>query len=123
MTVETTYHFYCRLIMESHWGSQPQVKKSPVFADDYFRRVPLLDIMPALPGPSADSPLWSGGCPREYIVEDTMGRTLVVDDFATMRKIGKNVLRQIDITDVAEAENGKMALDILKKNAAVLTLS
>ena len=29
-----------------------------------------------------------------------MGRTLVVDDFSTMRKIVKNVLRQIDITDV-----------------------
>ncbi len=47
-----------------------------------------------------------------------MGKTLVVDDFSTMRKIVKNVLRQINITDVAEAENGKMALDVLKKNAA-----
>ena len=47
-----------------------------------------------------------------------MGKTLVVDDFATMRKIVKNVLRQINITNVAEAENGKMALDILKKDPA-----
>ncbi len=47
-----------------------------------------------------------------------MGKTLVVDDFATMRKIVKNVLKQIDITNVAEAENGKMALDILKKDPA-----
>ncbi len=45
-----------------------------------------------------------------------MGKTLVVDDFATMRKIVRNVLKQIDITNVAEAENGKMALDILKKD-------
>ena len=45
-----------------------------------------------------------------------MGKTLVVDDFATMRKIVKNVLKQIDITNVAEAENGKMALEILKKD-------
>ena len=41
-------------------------------------------------------------------------KTLVVDDFATMRKIVKNVLRQIDITNVTEAENGKQAIDILK---------
>jgi two-component system chemotaxis response regulator CheY len=50
-------------------------------------------------------------------LEDKMGKTLVVDDFATMRKIVKNVLRQIDITDVTEAENGMPALDILKKGA------
>lgn len=42
-------------------------------------------------------------------------KTLVVDDFATMRKIVKNVLRQIDITNVTEAENGKQAFEILKK--------
>jgi len=47
-----------------------------------------------------------------------MGRTLVVDDFSTMRKIVKNVLRQIDTTDVTEAENGKKALDILKEDPA-----
>ncbi|MGD0231399.1 MAG: response regulator [Syntrophorhabdales bacterium] len=43
-------------------------------------------------------------------------KTLVVDDFATMRKIVKNVLRQIDITNVTEAENGRQALDILRKD-------
>jgi len=42
-------------------------------------------------------------------------KTLVVDDFATMRKIVKNVLRQIDITNVTEAENGRQALEILKR--------
>lgn len=47
-----------------------------------------------------------------------MGKTLVVDDFATMRKIVKNVLKQIDITNVTEAENGKMALDILRSDPA-----
>jgi two-component system chemotaxis response regulator CheY len=51
-------------------------------------------------------------------LEDKMGKTLVVDDFATMRKIVKNVLRQIDITDVTEAENGMVALDLLKKGPA-----
>jgi two-component system, chemotaxis family, chemotaxis protein CheY len=43
-------------------------------------------------------------------------KTLVVDDFATMRKIVKNVLKQINITDVTEAEDGKQALAILKKD-------
>ena len=42
-------------------------------------------------------------------------KTLVVDDFATMRRIVKNVLRQIDITNVAEADNGKRALEVLRK--------
>ncbi len=42
-------------------------------------------------------------------------KTLVVDDFATMRKIVKNVLKQINITNVSEAENGKQALEVLKK--------
>ena len=45
-------------------------------------------------------------------------KTLVVDDFATMRKIMKNVLRQIDITDVTEAENGRQAFEILKKDSS-----
>ena len=45
-------------------------------------------------------------------------KTLVVDDFATMRKIVKNVLRQIDITNVTEAENGKQAIEILKADPA-----
>ncbi len=43
-------------------------------------------------------------------------KTLVVDDFATMRKIVKNVLKQINITNVSEAENGKQALEVLKKD-------
>ena len=42
-------------------------------------------------------------------------KTLVVDDFATMRKIVKNVLKQIDITNVTEADNGKRALEVLRK--------
>ncbi len=42
-------------------------------------------------------------------------RTLVVDDFATMRRIVRNVLKQLNITNVTEAENGKQALAILEK--------
>jgi two-component system, chemotaxis family, chemotaxis protein CheY len=43
-------------------------------------------------------------------------RVLVVDDFATMRKIIKNVLRQISIDNIVEAENGKHALSVLKSD-------
>ncbi|MCX5813534.1 MAG: response regulator [Proteobacteria bacterium] len=50
-------------------------------------------------------------------------RVLVVDDFATMRKIIKNVLKQINIDNVIEAENGKLALDVLKKEEIDLIIS
>ena len=33
-------------------------------------------------------------------------RAMVVDDFATMRKIIKSILQKINITDVIETENG-----------------
>ncbi len=39
---------------------------------------------------------------------------LVVDDFSTMRRIIKNLLRDIGYTDVVEAEDGKLALSQLK---------
>lgn len=50
-------------------------------------------------------------------------KVLVVDDFATMRKIIKNVLKQIDIEMVTEAENGKQALEILKSEKIDLIIS
>ncbi len=39
---------------------------------------------------------------------------LVVDDFSTMRRIIKNLLRDIGYEDVVEAEDGRQALKILK---------
>jgi two-component system, chemotaxis family, chemotaxis protein CheY len=50
-------------------------------------------------------------------------RVLVVDDFATMRKIVKNVLKQISIENVVEAENGKAALNVLKTEDVDLIIS
>jgi len=50
-------------------------------------------------------------------------KVLVVDDFATMRKIIKNVLKQIDILNVLEAENGKHALAVLKNDTVDLIIS
>ncbi len=50
-------------------------------------------------------------------------RVLVVDDFATMRKIIKNVLRQINMDNVVEAENGKHALSVLKSDNVEFIIS
>lgn len=50
-------------------------------------------------------------------------KVLVVDDFATMRKIVKNVLKQINIENVVEAENGKHALNVLKSEEIDLIIS
>ena len=45
---------------------------------------------------------------------DTSLKVLVVDDMSTMRRIIKNVLKQIGFSDVVEAENGQDALSKLK---------
>jgi two-component system chemotaxis response regulator CheY len=50
-------------------------------------------------------------------------RVLVVDDFSTMRKIIKNVLRQINMDNVVEAENGKHALSILRSDSIEFIIS
>jgi two-component system chemotaxis response regulator CheY len=50
-------------------------------------------------------------------------RVLVVDDFATMRRIIKNVLRQIGFTDITEADDGKTAIRQLKAEKYDLVLS
>jgi len=47
---------------------------------------------------------------------------LIVDDFATMRRILKNILRQIGFTNILEADNGKAALAELKKEQFDLIL-
>jgi two-component system chemotaxis response regulator CheY len=50
-------------------------------------------------------------------------KILVVDDFATMRKIVRNVLKQIHLENTLEAENGKKALEILNKEDVDLIIS
>jgi two-component system chemotaxis response regulator CheY len=42
-------------------------------------------------------------------------KILVVDDFSTMRRIIKNLLRDLGYTNVEEADDGKTALPILKQ--------
>ncbi|HOE79737.1 MAG TPA: response regulator [Smithellaceae bacterium] len=41
-------------------------------------------------------------------------KVLIVDDFATMRKVIRNLLKQVGYEDIVEAEDGVMALKALK---------
>ena len=54
---------------------------------------------------------------------DTSIKVLVVDDFATMRRIVKGVLKQLGFKDVIEADDGTTALDELKKENIGLIVS
>ncbi|GJL50912.1 chemotaxis response regulator CheY [Candidatus Nitrospira salsa] len=54
---------------------------------------------------------------------DTSMKVLVVDDMSTMRRIVKNVLKQIGYSDIAEAENGQDALTKLKAGGFGLVVS
>ncbi|MGQ9720139.1 MAG: response regulator [Candidatus Jordarchaeum sp.] len=48
---------------------------------------------------------------------------LIVDDFATMRKIIRNILRQRGFTKIVEADDGTTALSILRKEKIDLIIS
>ncbi|MCC8193168.1 MAG: chemotaxis response regulator CheY [Deltaproteobacteria bacterium] len=50
-------------------------------------------------------------------------RVLVVDDFSTMRRIIKNILRQIGFNNVVEADDGTTAWDILNKDKIEFIIS
>ena len=46
-------------------------------------------------------------------------KILVVDDFVTMRRITKTLMKQLGYSNMIEAEDGKQALDILQKDSAI----
>ena len=50
-------------------------------------------------------------------------KILVVDDFAAMRRILRNVLSQIGLTNIIEADDGTTAIDFLKENKDDLIVS
>ncbi len=50
-------------------------------------------------------------------------KILSVDDFSTMRRIVKNLLKQIGYHDVDEAENGEVALELLRDRHYDLIIS
>jgi two-component system chemotaxis response regulator CheY len=49
-------------------------------------------------------------------------KVLIVDDFATMRRILKNILKQLGLKNITEADNGKAALKELKNEKFDLIL-
>ncbi|HPC02738.1 MAG TPA: chemotaxis response regulator CheY [Syntrophales bacterium] len=50
-------------------------------------------------------------------------KILVVDDFATMRKVVRNLLKQVGYENIAEAEDGAIALRILKSQKVDFVIS
>jgi len=48
---------------------------------------------------------------------------LVVDDFSTMRRIVKNILRQLGYDNIIEADDGTTALDVLKREKVDFIIS
>ncbi|WP_084056436.1 response regulator [Desulfacinum hydrothermale] len=50
-------------------------------------------------------------------------KVLVVDDFATMRRIVKNILRELDFKEIYEAENGAAAVKVLESQDVDLIVS
>jgi len=54
---------------------------------------------------------------------DTSIKILIVDDFATMRRIMKNILKQLGFTNIVEADDGTSALEELEKSSFDLIVS
>jgi two-component system, chemotaxis family, chemotaxis protein CheY len=54
---------------------------------------------------------------------DLSMKILIVDDFATMRRIMKNILKQIGFANITEADDGTTALEELKKGEFDLVIS
>jgi two-component system chemotaxis response regulator CheY len=54
---------------------------------------------------------------------DTTIKVLIVDDFATMRRILKNILKKIGFTHILEADDGSNALKVLEKEKVDLVIS
>jgi len=50
-------------------------------------------------------------------------KILIVDDFSTMRRIVKNLLRQLGFNNIQEADDGTTALEQLKTDPVDLVIS
>jgi two-component system chemotaxis response regulator CheY len=60
---------------------------------------------------------------EEYMAVNTNMRVLVVDDFSTMRRIIKNILRQLGFSNIIEADDGTAAWEILNKDQVDFIIS
>jgi two-component system chemotaxis response regulator CheY len=54
---------------------------------------------------------------------DVSIKVLIVDDFATMRRILKNILKQLGFKNLVEADDGTAAWDILESQEINLIIS
>jgi len=54
---------------------------------------------------------------------DTSIKVLIVDDFATMRRILKNILKQLGFKNLVEADDGTTAWDVLENQTIDLIIS
>lgn len=54
---------------------------------------------------------------------DTNTRILIVDEFSTMRRIIKNLLRDLGFNNTAEADDGKTALPMLQSGSFDLLIT
>ena len=54
---------------------------------------------------------------------DTSIKILIVDDFATMRRILKNILKQLGFKNLVEADDGTTAWDVLEGQSVGLIIS
>jgi len=54
---------------------------------------------------------------------DLKMKILVVDDFSTMRRIIKNILKQLGYVNIYEADDGTSALNVLKSEKINLIIS
>jgi len=50
-------------------------------------------------------------------------KVLVVDDFSTMRRIVKNILRQLEFNNIIEADDGSTGLEVLQKEKIGIIIS
>jgi two-component system, chemotaxis family, chemotaxis protein CheY len=56
-------------------------------------------------------------------VTDQNMKILTVDDFSTMRRIIRNMLRQLGFTNILEAEDGAEALSLLQREKVDFVIS
>jgi two-component system chemotaxis response regulator CheY len=54
---------------------------------------------------------------------DVKMKVLVVDDFSTMRRIVKNILKQLGFENILEADDGMSALDVLRSQSVDFIIS
>jgi two-component system chemotaxis response regulator CheY len=61
--------------------------------------------------------------PTETLPDRTSLKFLVVDDFSTMRRIVRNLLKELGFTNVEEAEDGTVALSKLREGGFEVVVS